>query len=62
CPDESGNLGGRGVYICKHSICAERGLRPPALSRALRTPVTRDAANGLRETVVGLLSKFRGSE
>ncbi|MBQ7245891.1 MAG: YlxR family protein [Firmicutes bacterium] len=41
--DESGNMPGRGAYICKSQDCIEKAIKKRAFSRAFRREVKIDS-------------------
>lgn len=47
--DRSGKLAGRGAYLCDKADCWARAVRTDALAKALRTTLTEEDRQRLRE-------------
>lgn len=47
--DETGKKAGRGAYLCRSNPCWEQALKKGALDRALKTTVTAEDRERLRE-------------
>lgn len=48
--DPSGKLNGRGAYLCERETCWERALVSGVLEKALRTQLTAEDRERLRQT------------
>lgn len=60
-PDRSGNLPGRGAYVCFDAACLRQALKPSRLAVALRRPVTMPPLETLYQLAVRLLYDRLGS-
>mgnify|MGYP005855651235 CR=1 FL=1 len=47
--DETGKKAGRGAYLCRSNLCWEQALKKGTLDRALKTTVTVEDRERLRE-------------
>lgn len=47
--DETGRKPGRGVYLCHHKSCREKGLNEKTLGYGLRIKISEQALQGIRE-------------
>lgn len=50
--DKSGNLDGRGAYICNNVFCLEKVIKSKRLERVLKTKIGDDIYEGLRGVVI----------
>lgn len=50
--DLSGKRNGRGAYICDNPACRERAIQTNVLNNALRTTLTREDRERLREAAL----------
>ncbi|MBI4334949.1 MAG: YlxR family protein [Chloroflexi bacterium] len=46
--DAGRKLAGRGVYLCRETLCWEKGVSEKTLSHAFRTGISRECLAGLR--------------
>lgn len=51
--DETGRRNGRGAYLCRAEACFNKALKTRALDRALEQPLSQEAADYLRQVIVG---------
>lgn len=51
--DETGRRNGRGAYLCRAEACFNKALKTRALDRALDQPLSQEAADYLRQVIVG---------
>lgn len=54
--DSSGKLNGRGAYLCDRKDCWERAVTTEVLTKALRSPLTTDDRNRLREAMTQVIA------
>jgi predicted RNA-binding protein YlxR (DUF448 family) len=46
--DPTGKAAGRGAYVCRSEVCAERAVKQKKLNRALGAPVGEDVLDTIR--------------
>ncbi len=51
--DETGRKNGRGAYLCRAEACFNKALKTRALDRALEQPLSQEAADHLRQVIIG---------
>ena len=49
--DPTGKLNGRGAYLCEQMACWERALNSDVLTKALRTPLSSEDRDRLRQVL-----------
>ncbi|MCR5640853.1 MAG: YlxR family protein [Lachnospiraceae bacterium] len=47
--DTSGKANGRGAYLCKNEACLQKAMKTKALERSLKTPISPEVFEYLRE-------------
>ena len=50
--DETGKAHGRGAYLCPNVECLDRARKTKAFERALETPMSEDAYNGIKRVIL----------
>jgi len=59
--DTSGKMNGRGAYLCEQPSCWERAVTTDVLSKALRTSLTDEDRDRLRQHAAQLLHRWPAS-
>lgn len=52
--DESGNLDGRGAYVCKNEICIRKAIKTKAFSRSFKCNINDDFYKSLENYLQNL--------
>ena len=50
--DTTGKANGRGAYLCKNEACLARAVKTKALERSLKSPISPEVFERLREELV----------
>ena len=50
--DTTGKANGRGAYLCKDEACLARAVKTKALERSLKSPISPEVFERLREELV----------
>ena len=50
--DTTGKANGRGAYVCKNEACLARAVKTKALERSLKSPISPEVFERLREELM----------
>ena len=60
--DPTGKAGGRGTYICSDPNCAELAFKKNGFARSLRTQISREELDALKQEIDRLKTENENSE